>query len=259
MVGQIDLGRGWEEAWTSVATFLPKLLGFLAILIIGYFVAKAIEKILDRVLEGVGFDRMVERGGIRRALEGSRYDASGILSRIVFYAAFLFVLQLAFGVFGPNPVSDLISAIVAYLPRLFVGILIVVVTAFVATAVREVIRAALGGLPYGQVVAAAATVLIWVLGLSAALNQLQIAPAVVNGLLYALLALLVGIGIVAIGGGGIRPMEERWRRALNRVDEEAPRVREEARGTGERVRQRTQAAREELDRTQDQGRPGAAA
>ncbi|MBA2527205.1 MAG: hypothetical protein H0V18_15705, partial [Pyrinomonadaceae bacterium] len=52
---------GLGDAWASIATFLPKLVGFLLILIIGYFIAKAIAKLVDGVLERVGFDRMVER------------------------------------------------------------------------------------------------------------------------------------------------------------------------------------------------------
>lgn len=59
---------GLGEAWTSVATFLPKLVGFLLILAIGYFVAKAVSKVLDRVLEKVGFDKAVEKGGIGKAM-----------------------------------------------------------------------------------------------------------------------------------------------------------------------------------------------
>ncbi|MDQ3767497.1 MAG: hypothetical protein M3346_09145, partial [Actinomycetota bacterium] len=55
---------GLGDAWGSIATFLPKLVGFLLILIIGYFIAKAIAKVLDSVLERVGFDKVVERGGV---------------------------------------------------------------------------------------------------------------------------------------------------------------------------------------------------
>jgi len=42
--------------------FLPKLLGFLLILVIGYVVAKLIAKIIAKVLQKVGFDRAVEKG-----------------------------------------------------------------------------------------------------------------------------------------------------------------------------------------------------
>jgi hypothetical protein len=244
LVAQVDLESGLEEAWRRTISFLPKLGGFLLILVVGYFIAKAIEKILDRVLERVGFDRLVERGGIKQALARSQYDASSILSRIVFYIAFLFVLQLAFGVFGPNPISNLIQGIIAFLPRLFVGIVIVIITAAAATAVKTIIQAALGGLSYGNLLANVGMALIWFIGIAAALNQVRIAPEIVNGLFYAVLALVVGTGIVAVGGGGIQPMRERWQRVLNKMDQEAPRIKQEAQGATERVKTEAERLKE---------------
>ena len=47
----------------------------------------------------------------------------------------------------------------------------------------------------------AAMVLIWFIGASAALNQIEIAPEIVNGLFYAVLAIIAGVAIVSIGGG----------------------------------------------------------
>ena len=61
------------------------------------------------------------------------------------FAFLLFVLQLAFGIFGPNPVSDLIAGVIAWLPRLFVAVVIVVVAAAIAGWVKDLIAAGLGG------------------------------------------------------------------------------------------------------------------
>lgn len=238
IVAQADFGLSLQEAVSSVATFVPKFVAFLAILIIGYFVAKAIQKILDKVLERVGFDRAVERGGVRQALARSRYDASDILSKLVFYALMLFILQLAFGVFGSNPISDLIYAVIAFLPKVFVAVVIVVVTAAVAAAVKEVVEASLGGLSYGRALAGAASGAVLVVGLFAALNQLQIAPEIVNGLFYALLAVVAGSAIVAVGGGGIAPMRHQWEKAIAKAEDEGPRVRQEVKGSGEDITQR---------------------
>jgi hypothetical protein len=235
-----EFRAGLSDAWAAVATFLPKLVAFLLILLIGYFIAKAIARVLDRILERVGFDRLVERGGVKRALERSRYDASDILGKIVFYVLFLFVLQLAFGVFGPNPISDLIQGVIAYLPNVFVAIIIIVVAAAIAAAVKELIQASLGGLPYGNALALGASVAILVIGGFAALDQLQIAPEIVERLFTALLAIVAGIAIVAIGGGGIQPMRQYWERALNRAQDEAGDVRREAQGSGERIRERAE-------------------
>jgi hypothetical protein len=250
VLAQVDLEGGLERAWEEIITFVPKLLGFLLILGIGFFVAKAIEKLLDRLLERVGFDRLVERGGLRTMLARSSLDASSILARIVFYVAFLFVLQLAFGVFGPNPISDLLEGIIAFLPKLFVAIVIVVITAAIAAGAKTLVESLLGGLSYGRTLAMIASAAIWVIGIAAALNQIEIAPEIVNGLFYAMLALIVGVGIVAIGGGGIQPMRERWQRTLSRMDAEAPRLRAEARSKApevrDEVRQRTDEVRREM-------------
>jgi hypothetical protein len=246
-IAAIDFGQGVEDAWSDVASFVPKFLGFLVILAVGYFLAKAISAIVDKALERVGFDRAVERGGIRQALAKSKYDASDLVSKVVFYGLFLLVLQMAFGLFGDNPVSDLIASVIAYLPKVFVAIVIVVVAAAIAAAVKEIVGSALGGLSYGRTLATAASVAILVIGAFAALNQLEIAPAIVNGLFYALLAIVAGSAIIAIGGGGIQPMRTRWEQTLARYDQEKPRVQQQMETAGGRVRQRAVEVRERAE------------
>ena len=228
--------QGLGDAWAAIATFVPKLIAFALILVVGYFIAKSIAKIVDGVLERVGFDGMVERGGIGRALERSRFDASDILAKLAFYVLFLFVLQFAFGVFGPNPVSDLIRGVIAYLPNVFVAIVIIVVGAAIAAAVKEIIEAALGSLSYGKGVSMGASGAILVLAVFAALDQLQIAPSIVRGLYFGILAIVVGSSIVAVGGGGIRTMARYWERAAQKAELEASNVREQAQGSSERGR-----------------------
>ncbi len=227
MFAAIKFDQGIEDAWSGIAAFVPKFLGFLVILLVGYFIAKSIGKIVDKALERVGFDNAVERGGIKQALSKSKYDASDIVSKVVFWTLFLFVLQMAFGVFGANPVSDLITSVIAFLPKVVVAIVIVVVASAIAAGVKELVGNALGGLSYGQPLATAASIAILVLGAFAALNQLEIAPAIVNGLFYAILAVVVGSAIVAIGGGGIVPMRSRWESALSKYDEEKQNMQDE--------------------------------
>jgi Conserved TM helix len=140
-----------SNAWSNVAAFVPKFAVFLLILIVGYLIAKAIAKILAKVLTRVGFDRLVERGGVKRALDRSSYDASGILAKVVYYAIMLFVLSTAFGVFGSNPISDYLRAVIGYLPLAFVAI--VVIAAAIAAGARNLIENSLGGLSYARVLA----------------------------------------------------------------------------------------------------------
>ena len=225
-----DIGDAWDRA----VTIIPKLLTFIVILLITFVVAKAIAKIVDTVLERLGFDRLVERGGVKAALARSKYDASDIVAKVIYYAVLLIGLSMAFGVFGDNPISGYLRSIVAYLPKILVALLIIVIAAAVAKAVKDLITNTMGGLSYGRLLGTIASTFILVLGVIAALNQLKIATNVVNAVLYAALAALVGIAIVGIGGGLVRPMQSRWENALGRLESEAPQVRQQvqaARGT----------------------------
>jgi hypothetical protein len=224
----VDFQGGIENAWSNVATFVPKLVAALVILMVGYFVAKLIARILNTVLERVGFDRAVERGGIKQTLARSKYDASDIVAKLAFWTIFLLVLQLAFGVFGPNPVSDLLKGLIAYLPNVLVAIVILVIAAAIARAVTDLLASLLGTVQGGQLLAKGAGIAILVFGIFAALDQLKIAPRIVTGLWYAVLAALVGSVIVAVGGGGIRTMQRYWERAAGRAEEQGPRLRQQA-------------------------------
>ena len=220
-----------NDMWGEIVLFVPDLLAFLAILIIGYFVAKLIAKVVDKVLERVGFDRAVEKGGMRQALAKSQYDPSDILSKLVFYALFLFVLTMAFGMFGDNPISELLASVIAFLPKIFIAIVILVVTAAIATAARELVVASLGGLSYGRLLGNLAAGAILFIGLFMVLDQLEIAEDIVQTLFTAVLAVVAGSAIIAIGGGGIQPMRTRWENALSKYDEEKGNVKREVENT----------------------------
>jgi hypothetical protein len=222
-----DIRSGTGHALSSIMIFIPKFIAFLIILVVGYFVAKAVGKIVDKVLERVGFDRVVERGGVKRALAPSKYDASDIVAKIVYYAILLFTLQLAFGVFGPNPVSTLITGVIAFLPKVLVAVVIVVVAAAIARAVRELITNTLAGLSYGRALGMIAGVFILGLGVIAAVNQVGVGLTVTLPVLITVLATIGGIAVVGVGGGLVVPMRSRWERMLDRTERETGQIREQ--------------------------------
>lgn len=240
----MDILDSLKAGLTVVATFIPQFLLFLVILIVGLLVAKAISKALSKLLHKVGFDRLVERGGIKKALAKSSLDASDIISKIVYYTLVLFVLQFAFGVFGPNPVSTLLAAIIAFLPKIVVAIIIVIISAAIAAAVKTLIQGSLGGLSYGKVLANIASIFILGIGIIAALNQVDIATTVTTPILIAVLAAIVGVIIVGVGGGLIGPMSRRWEGYLTKAEAEAPKIKAEAASSPSAKEQLTAKARE---------------
>jgi hypothetical protein len=94
----------------------------------------------------------------------------------------------------------------------------------IAAGARTLIENSLGGLAYARVLANLASGLILAIVVTAALDQLHIAAAVINAILYAVLAALVGIAVVAVGAGGIKTMAQRWEAVAARYDEEKPKI-----------------------------------
>lgn len=242
-----------QDALAAVIRFVPLFLLFLVILIVGLIVAKLLSKGLEKLLEKVGFDRLVERGGIKKALAKSKLDASDIVAKIVYYTLVLFVLQFAFGVFGPNPVSDLLEGIIAFLPKIIVAIIIIVIAAAIAAGAKTLIQNTLSGLSYGKILANIVAVFILFLGVTAALNQIEVATTVTTPILIAVLAIIAGVIIVGAGGGLIKPMQQRWEAMLTRAEQEAPKIQQETRtapSVTEQARQVTDQARAAATRTQ---------
>lgn len=221
----VDFGQGITDAWSAVARFVPKFIGFLVILLIGWFVAKLVARVADRLLRRVGFERLAERSGVANTLRESEYDATGILVKILYYGILLIALQLGFGIFGPNPVSGVINSVVGWLPKAIVACVIVVVALAIARAARDIVQGALGETQYGKILSTAAWASIVALGVIAALGQAEIATSVTGPVLTAALATIAGILIVGVGGGLIIPMSHRWERWLSGAEQETARTR----------------------------------
>ena len=224
----LDLETPVRDGITTFATFVPKLLGFLVILLIGYFVAKIISKLVDKGLEKAGFDRAVERGGIKKALAKSSYDASDIVAKLVFFAIFIPFLSAAVGALGIAALQQPLSAFIALIPKIIVAIVLVVIGAVIAGTVKSFIENALGGLSYGKVLANVASILILLGFVKSALDQVGIATTVTGPLLYTILGTVAGVVIIGAGGGLIKPMQGRWETMLNKAETESANVKAQA-------------------------------
>src|ERR1700735_2739717 len=163
-LASVSVSQSVQNTLNTVAHSLPKIVVFLVVLVIGWIVASIIKRAVQALLKRLHFDRMAERGAIGQALSSRGYNASILLARIIYYAVLLVTLQLAFGVFGPNPVSTMINGMVSWLTKAVVAIVLVIVASAIAKVVKDLIGAAMGGLSYGRFVASTASIVIIALG-----------------------------------------------------------------------------------------------
>jgi hypothetical protein len=150
---------------------------------------------LQKAREAPGESGVRSFGGTRwdqEASTNSQLDPSDIVGKNLYYTLVLFVLQFAFGVFGPNPVSNLLAGIIA--------IIIVIAAAF-----------------------------ILFIGITAALNQIDVATTVTTPILIAVLAIIAGVIIVGASGGLVKPIQARWGSYLMKTHEKTPKIQQRPR------------------------------
>ena len=196
----------FAAALALLFTFIPRLLGFLVILLVGYIVATALSKAVTFLLRKVGFDRFSTRIGLTRLEQqmGVKMDAAGILGRIVYWFVFLIFLVPAVDALGLTAVSAVLNQIVAYIPNVFVAILILFLGMLAATFVADIVRGATASSHVGNPNVFANIARYAILGFVAivALEQLNIAASLLNILFTAIMgAAALAFGL-AFGLGG---------------------------------------------------------
>ncbi len=219
-LASFQIGNSLQNLVDTVFHAIPKIVVFLLILVIGWIIAKVLARIVDVVLRRINFDRFVDRGIVGQALARSNTDATGLIAKIVYYAILLLTLQMAFGVWGPNPITTMLAAIVGWLPKAVVAIIIIVVASAIAKVVKDLVTGAIGGLSYGPFLANAAAVIIVALGAIAAVNQVGIAYSVTEPVLITALVTTGAVIAIGVGGGLIKPMQQRWERMLSAAERE---------------------------------------
>lgn len=207
----IDWSQGIEDAWSDLAKFAPKVIAALVVLVVGWFVARLIRKVIERVLAKIRFDQYVDKAGIGAPIERAGYPDSGkLLAKLLYYGIMLIVLQMAVGVFGDSAVNEAFDGLIAFIPRLFIALIIVVITGAIANTVRSLVGAAVSHLDAGPLLAKAAFVAIWVIGGFAAFDQLDVASDTVDTLFQTVAYSLGLILVIKFGVGGIWAARDRF-------------------------------------------------
>ena len=200
----VEVADSLQQGLDEFIGFLPRLIGFLIILFIGWLIARAVKAVLVKALEGVGVDRALAGGSagpyVDRVLPDAR--VSEIIGRIAFWFIFLGALAIAVSQLGIGALDNFLQAIAAYLPNVVVAILIFVVAGVLATAASGFVSRTLGDSPTGKIAGVGAPILIMGIATFMILDQLRIAPTIVEITYIALLGSVALGAALAFGLGG---------------------------------------------------------
>lgn len=196
------IGDTVERGFEVFFAWLPHLLGALAVLVIGYFVAKLLGRLVSRALRGAGLDEFLHEGQGGRFVRKVTESPAGLLGTITFWAVLLGAISLAVSVLGIEALQDFVASVYAYLPNVVAAVLIFLVAGAVAAGVSTLVARTMGDTALGKIVATAAPILVMTIATFMILDQLMIAESIVT-ITYAGLIGAVALGsALAFGLGG---------------------------------------------------------
>jgi small-conductance mechanosensitive channel len=230
-----------QDALSTFFSYIPQLIGAVAILIIGYIVAKILQAVVGRVLQSIGFDRWMERGGIKQFLDNAqtRETPHSILGKLVFWFVFIIAITMAADALGIPQVSAVLGQLIAYIPNIIAAILILILAALLANFLASVVRGATGSDLFANI----ARYAIIVYAVFAAITQLGIAVELTAPTFLIVLGAIALAAAIAFGIGGREVARDIIEKAYNRGQEETDSSPEQFGATSGREGERPEAHR----------------
>lgn len=192
-----------------VLEYFPNILGALALVLIGWLVARLLRAVISRITRGIlttlGRQRLGRTKAVDTHTQQSRtwQTTPALVGGIVYWTVLLFFLAAAVEALGLRAVSNFVSLVTAYLPRVLAGILILLVGIWAGEFVRMLLAraAARAGLAWGDLLARFAQVMVVVVMAIIAIDEVGIESTVLTVTVATFFAATFGAAAVAFGLG----------------------------------------------------------
>ncbi|HKR09357.1 MAG TPA: hypothetical protein VJS39_09220 [Gemmatimonadaceae bacterium] len=196
----------FRDAFSMIVGAIPRILGFIVVVAIGWFVSSLLARGVLSLLRAIHFDELMQRSGIGDFMNkmGTGTDAAGIVAGIVKWIVRVVVLLVAFDVLGLPAVSDVMRQFLLWLPNLVVAIFVLFIGGIAARALGNVVRGATAeaGFTNPETLANVTRTTVWAFAIVVAINQLGIATNLINTLFTGFVGALALACGLAFGLGG---------------------------------------------------------
>lgn len=227
--GGFDAGQSFQNALDSFFSFLPQLLGALVLLLIGYIVAKAVEKVIRKVLVKARFDRALHVSPAGKFINRLVDSPAALAGKISFYLIFLLFISIAVTALDIPALTSIVEGIYSYIPNVIAAIAIFLVASAIVAGGEVFIYKALGNHPMTKIVGAVLPAIVFSIAAFMILNQLRIAPEIVTITYTAILgAISLGLAL-AFGLGGRDVAGQILSNAYDKTQQNKPMMRDAVR------------------------------
>ena len=141
----------WEsikERLLELLKVIPNLLGALVVFIVGWLIAKSVSKLIGKVLAKTGIDKLAEKLNEIEIVYKSKIKIvpSIFVAKVVYYLLLFIFALVATEILGMEAISDLMKNTVAYIPKLFSALLVMIFGIFLADAIKKMVLTAANSL-----------------------------------------------------------------------------------------------------------------
>ncbi len=203
-IAAVHIAQSLQRALDALIGFIPNLIGFLVILLIGWVIARLVSAVVSTLLAKVGLDRALSGSPagayVERASPGAR--PSRLVGIVVFWFIFIYAIAAAVGALKIPALTNFMGNVQNYLPNVIAAVLILVVGIAIAGLAGPFASRLLGDTSAGRMARAIAPSLILAIVVFMVLTQLRIASAIVLTTYVALIGMLAVSGALAFGLGG---------------------------------------------------------
>ena len=192
--------------WTGIVTFLPNILIAVIVFVVGWVVGVVVGGWIEKLFKTAKIDQGLAQLGINdlSARAGYRLNSGAFVGGLVKWFIILAFLTASLEVLELNQVNAFLGQVLSYLPNVIVAVLILIVAALVADALRNIIvgSARAAGIASAELFGGIVKWIVWIFAILAALTQLGIAVGLLQTLFTGLVAMLAIAGGLAFGLGG---------------------------------------------------------
>ncbi|MDQ2818235.1 MAG: small-conductance mechanosensitive ion channel [Candidatus Eremiobacteraeota bacterium] len=213
-------GGLWTGVTAGLAAFMggiPRFLGALVLLIIGWIIAGIIAALAVKLFKAVHTDTVADRIGVNDFLQrsGTKMRASSILGEFIKWIIRLVFIEMAADALGLPQITSAINGLLAFIPNLIVALFILGIGAFLGRLLGGIVQGSAGeaGMRNPAMLGKLANGAVMAFAIIAAMNQLHIAAVVVNTLyigLVSALALALGLAFGLGGKDTAGQLAQRW-------------------------------------------------
>lgn len=197
----------FQNLWMGIVNFVPNLVIAIVIVIIGWLIGALIGRAIWQVFRSIKVDEALRRAGFEGFLRrgGVALDTGAFIGGLVKWFVIVVFLVAAFDVLGLSQVNLFLQQVViAYLPRVIVAALVLLVAGVIGDIVERVVvtAARTAEIKSAHFVGAIAKWAVWIFGILVALSQLGIAAAFSQTLFTGIvIAISLALGL-SFGLGG---------------------------------------------------------